>query len=64
MYDLALENEVSLVNSKSVIMDADIAQESLSYIKAGILQEFSNVLFAQSNNIHHEHMMGLIKGIS
>ena len=56
-----LEN---MISTRSTLRDADIAEESSSFIKYQILQQASATLIAASRNMRYENVLGLLGNIS
>ncbi len=54
----------NLISSRSTLRDADIAEESSSFIRYQILQQASAVLMASSRNLRAENVLGLLRGIN
>ena len=56
-----LEN---MISTRSTLRDADIAEESSSFIKYQILQQASATLIAASRNMRYENVLGLLGNIN
>ncbi len=50
----------NLISTRSTMRDADIAEESSSFIKYQILQQASAVLMESSRNLRYENVIGLL----
>lgn len=60
IYDTQVSTIENLSSAKSLITDADIAQESMNYAQKTILQQISLSLFAQSNDIRKNTLLNLV----
>lgn len=54
----------NMISSRSTIQDADVAEESSSFIRYQILQQASATLMASSRNLRAENVMGLLNGLN
>ena len=52
--------KINVLQTKSLITDADIAQESISYVKNSICKDVATALFTQSNQIKRNYYSSLI----
>ena len=48
-----------MISARSALRGADIAKESLNYIRYQILQEASATLLVSSRNLRYENALGL-----